>query len=112
MTNRVQDEESILAGGVAASVSVAGTKFLSRAEAATFLTELGLPMSPDTLSTYASKGGGPLFIKYGRTVRYMKEDLLAWVESRVRAKRKSNHVLVDPAAGADLDLDLGLGINE
>lgn len=68
--------------------------FLSRAQAAEFLTQMGLTTSPETLASLASKGGGPLFCKFGRSAYYTREDLTAWVEERMAVKRKSNHVFV------------------
>jgi hypothetical protein len=56
---------------------------LTRKQAAGYITEkFGLPMSPATLASYASKGGGPEFHKNGRRTFYPKPDLDAWVIGR------------------------------
>jgi hypothetical protein len=39
----------------------------------------GTPVT--TLETLRSRGGGPEFIKRGRTVRYLRRDLLAWLQA-------------------------------
>lgn len=58
--------------------------YLDRPKAADFLTERGFPTSPRTLGKLASTGGGPTFRKLGsRRCLYTREDLLAWVESRL-----------------------------
>ena len=48
-------------------------------EAAQFL---GLRES--TLEAWRCRGGGPVFLKLGKAVRYREEDLQAFVESRLR----------------------------
>jgi excisionase family DNA binding protein len=37
-----------------------------------------------TLNTYRVKGGGPVYIKMGATVRYDTEDLDVWLEEKKR----------------------------
>jgi len=44
----------------------------------------GLSLSPVTLEIYAVKGGGPVYIKRGQHVRYVKRDVLAWHEAKSR----------------------------
>jgi hypothetical protein len=42
-------------------------------------------ISPRTLESLRSKGGGPIFVALGRrAIRYRRRDLLAWVEQRMR----------------------------
>jgi len=55
---------------------------LSRAEAATFLTQRGYRVAYATLNKYATIGGGPTFEKFGRKPLYTESALLAWVASR------------------------------
>lgn len=43
-----------------------------------------LRLSPKTLETKRSRGGGPPYIKLGRRVVYRRTDLDKWLESRVR----------------------------
>jgi hypothetical protein len=49
------------------------------AEAANFLN-----LSIRTLQSWRVKGGGPLFVRAGRAVRYRRRDLLAWMDSNTR----------------------------
>ena len=39
-----------------------------------------LSVEPDTLSHWRYRGGGPKFVKIGRSVRYRRMDLLAFIE--------------------------------
>lgn len=56
-------------------------KFLTRAEAAKYLTEeLGVPTAAGTLQKLASVGGGPPYRVAGRNAIYARADLDAWVE--------------------------------
>lgn len=41
-----------------------------------------LGLRPQTLAAWASRGEGPPFVKVGRSVRYRKSDLDAWLASR------------------------------
>ena len=43
-----------------------------------------LGLSPATLETMRSRGGGPPFVKLGRRVVYQREDLDSWVSARRR----------------------------
>ncbi|MER2264077.1 hypothetical protein [Methylobacterium oxalidis] len=56
---------------------------LNRAECAKLLTEAGYPTSRTTLATLASRGGGPLYRKYGRIAVYRWSDALEWAEARL-----------------------------
>lgn len=40
-----------------------------------------LALSPATLETWRSRGGGPPFTKMGSNVRYAYTDLAAWAEA-------------------------------
>jgi hypothetical protein len=55
---------------------------LGRIEAAAELTREDFKTAPTTLSTLASRGGGPVFQKFGKRVVYRWADLLAWAEKR------------------------------
>jgi hypothetical protein len=54
-----------------------------RESAAKFLTEQGLPTSPATLATLASRGGGPSYAVYGRRAIYSEADLIDWAIKRL-----------------------------
>jgi len=58
--------------------------------AAAFLTRCGYRTAPTTLDCKVSRGGGPLFRKYGRYRMYEEADLLAWAESQCTKKRTSS----------------------
>lgn len=62
---------------------------LRRSELAKALTEAGFPVSASTLSTKASRGGGPPFQSFGRIPLYRWGDALAWANSRLSAPRCS-----------------------
>lgn len=42
-------------------------------------------LSPATLNTLRSRGGGPPFVKIGKSVRYRVADLHHWLDERVVA---------------------------
>jgi predicted DNA-binding transcriptional regulator AlpA len=48
-------------------------------EAASFLT-----LSKQRLAKYRTQGGGPKFLKLGRSVAYLREDLEAWLHANSR----------------------------
>ncbi|AKS22509.1 hypothetical protein ABH19_00140 [Leptospirillum sp. Group II 'CF-1'] len=57
-------------------------KLLSNSEAAEFLG-----MSPDTLPRWRWAGIGPAYLKVGRSIKYRREDLEAFLnESRVNPR--------------------------
>jgi hypothetical protein len=62
---------------------------LRRREAANALTAAGYPISPATLSTMASRGGGPLYRSFGRVPLYRWSDLIDWAEGRCTPARRS-----------------------
>lgn len=58
--------------------------YINRRNAAAFVRdELGLSCAPNTLEKMATTGGGPTFYKFGGRAFYKKEDLIAWVNSRL-----------------------------
>ena len=59
-------------------------------EAAAFLSEVvGLPTKPTTLAKWRCKGGGPLYQKHGRLVRYRPSRLREFGVNRISAERRS-----------------------
>jgi len=62
---------------------------LPRRECATALSAVGYPIRPATLSTKATRGGGPPYYKFGKRVLYRWSDALAWAESRLSPRRTS-----------------------
>jgi excisionase family DNA binding protein len=64
------------------------SQFLDTKQAAQYLN-----LKKNTLEIWRLRGGGPAFVKFGRAVRYRKQDLDAYVErnlvsstSQVRAE--------------------------
>jgi hypothetical protein len=62
---------------------VPGSALLRRYDCAITLTQIGFPVSPKTLATMASRGGGPPYHKFGRAVVYRWSEVLAWAEARL-----------------------------
>ncbi|HEY7298564.1 MAG TPA: hypothetical protein VH684_11565 [Xanthobacteraceae bacterium] len=73
-------------------------ELLTRVEAASVLTSLGLKTAASTLATYAVRGGGPPYRIWGRMPLYRRSELLAWSRERLRAPRRaageSNHAQI------------------
>ncbi len=49
---------------------------LNEAQTAAFLS-----LSMRTLQAWRVRGGGPVFIRAGRSIRYRRSDLLSWIEA-------------------------------
>jgi len=62
-------------------------RLLTQREAATLLR-----LSERTLERLRVTGGGPVFVKAGRLVRYRQADLENWIESRVVASTSERAV--------------------
>ena len=62
---------------------------LTRKQAADALTARGYPTSDRTLSTKATRGGGPVFRHFGPRVLYRWGDLLDWAQGRLSPPRRS-----------------------
>jgi hypothetical protein len=62
---------------------------LRRRQLAEELTKAGFPVAEGTLQTKASRGGGPPYSVFGRTVLYRWGDALAWAEGRLTPPRRS-----------------------
>ncbi len=56
---------------------------LNRQDAAAALTRAGFRISPATLATKASRGGGPAYRLFGRVPVYRWNDLITWAEGRM-----------------------------
>ena len=63
--------------------TLAGTALLRREDCAKALTRAGFRTSPKTLASKATRGGGPPYHKFGRTVLYRWSEVLAWAEARL-----------------------------
>jgi hypothetical protein len=66
---------------------------LTRRQAAKALTDCGIRVSPKTLSTKASRGGGPPYQLFGKIALYTWGDLVAWAlaEMGEPARSASEH---------------------
>jgi hypothetical protein len=66
---------------------------LGRRQTADALTSAGFPISPATLQTMATRGGGPLFRNFGMRVIYRWGDALEWAQNRLSKPRRSSSEL-------------------
>jgi hypothetical protein len=66
---------------------------LTRKETATALTLAGFPISPHTLATYVTRGGGPTYRLFGRRPLYRWGDALEWAQSRLSKPVRSTSEL-------------------
>ncbi len=73
---------------------------LDRKSAAARLGEMGFPISPSTLSTMATRGGGPAYRRFGARALYSESDLIAWARGRLTPPRRSTSER-DAAKSAD-----------
>ncbi len=64
--------------------------YITKQQASAYLTSLGITISENTLSKYITVGGGPKYHKFNRRVLYTKEDLDAWVQSKLSIKMSSS----------------------
>ena len=65
-------------------------KMLTRAEFCAALKEAtGIAVSPATLATKATRGGGPVFVKFGPRAMIRWGDGLAWAQARLSKPRTS-----------------------
>jgi hypothetical protein len=62
---------------------------LGRKETAAALTAAGFPIAAETLTTKASRGGGPPYALFGPRALYRWGDSLAWARARLRVPRRS-----------------------
>ena len=56
---------------------------LTRDQLAEALSHAGYPVRPTTLATKATRGGGPVFRRFGTRPLYRWGDALLWAESRL-----------------------------
>jgi hypothetical protein len=69
---------------------------LTRAQTAAALTEAGFPTSEATLSTKATRGGGPLYKKWGPRAMYPWGTSLQWAKDRLRDPVRSTSEIDAP----------------
>jgi hypothetical protein len=66
---------------------------LTRREAAQWLADNGFRTAEASLARYASCGGGPAFVKFGRKPLYSEQALKDWVASKTRGPLRSTSEL-------------------
>ena len=73
------------------------TIYLTRREAAAYVTQRGLKLSSNTLQKMASRGGGPLYSIFGRNAVYTPQNLDAWIETKISRPRRSTSEITGDA---------------
>ena len=58
-------------------------RYLTRPEAAFYLSGHGFPVTKNTLQKFATIGGGPEYSIFGNRALYTTENLDAWAEARL-----------------------------
>lgn len=66
---------------------------LSRKQTADALSSAGYPIAEATLASMATRGGGPLFSKFGPRVVYRWADVLEWAQYRLSKPVRSTSEL-------------------
>jgi hypothetical protein len=63
--------------------------FLDPAEASAYLHDLGYPATKATLAKWRCIGGGPVYQKLGKFIRYRQPRLREFAEARLSPERRS-----------------------
>ena len=71
--------------------------YLTRPEAAAYLTARGMKISKNTLQKMATVGGGPLYRLFGNKVLYVPADLDTWADAKLSPPRRSTSELMGAA---------------
>jgi hypothetical protein len=66
---------------------------LSRKQTADALSSAGYPIAEATLASMATRGGGPLFSKFGPRVVYRWADVIKWAQHRLSKPVRSTSEL-------------------
>jgi hypothetical protein len=66
---------------------------LTREQIATALTQAGFPVSAKTLATMVTRGGGPVYQRFGPRALYRWGPTLEWAKSRLSAPIRSTSEL-------------------
>ena len=75
--------------GIVPSIPDNSDTLLTRERAAQALTDAGYPVSPKTLATKATRGGGPLYSLFSGRALYRWGDALDWARSLTSSPRRS-----------------------
>jgi hypothetical protein len=65
------------------------TEYLTRAQAAAYLTQRGFLITKGSLQKMATVGGGPVYRRFGIRTVYSPSDLDEWAESKLSPPRRS-----------------------
>jgi len=68
--------------------------------AAEFLRQRGLKRSAATLEIQRCMGGGPVYLKIGRSIRYRERDLLDYLNG-LMTERRSTSEIVERSGGRE-----------
>jgi hypothetical protein len=71
-------------------------RYLTRVEAAEYITDNWFPQSPKTLAKLAVTGGGPAFLKAGRVPIYTPSDCDDYARSKIGPSVRSTAELTAP----------------
>lgn len=71
-------------------------EYMSRKDAAAYLKAHYGFGTPQSLGTYAVKGGGPMFHKAGRLSLYTQAALDVWAKSRISPPMRSTSEIIQP----------------
>lgn len=63
--------------------------YLTRPEAAQYLMSRGIQITKTYLGQIASRGGGPIYRRFGRQSLYLRADLDNWITRRISQPLRS-----------------------
>jgi hypothetical protein len=88
---------------------VQNKEYLTRSEAAQFLSDKGLPITRSQLARLATHGGGPVFSVFGNRSVYAIEALLAWANARLAATQRGGRNDAQDEERSEAEGDDGVG---
>jgi hypothetical protein len=63
--------------------------YLTRAEAAAYVSRKGAQLSKNTLQKFATVGGGPIYRRFGNKALYTAADLDRWLAEKMGSPLRS-----------------------
>lgn len=84
-----EDIGSITSGKGCTPMNETAKQYMTRREAAEYVTRKGLPFSYNTFQKFAAVGGGPTFRHFGKRVFYVAADLDVWISENLSAPMRS-----------------------
>jgi hypothetical protein len=67
--------------------------YMTRSEAAQYATERGIPLTKGALNVFATRGGGPVYRRFGRHTLYTADDLDTWIARKMTPALRSTSEL-------------------